>query len=183
MKKRKIDRIIVLGDLKHEFKGINKQEGAETKKLLEILKEKTGKVILIRGNHDNILKPIAKNFGLEIKDYYIENEIAFFHGHKILNELYDKKIKMWITGHIHPAITIKKGIKGEKYKCFLVGKFKDKKIIIMPSFFPLVEGSDVLKNQAISFFKINKNNFGVYVVDDNNRNYYFKKIKDLKKLK
>src|SRR3989338_4376527 len=57
--KRKIKEIVILGDLKHEFSRISRQEWQETLKLIEILQKKR-KLILIKGNHDTILGPIAR---------------------------------------------------------------------------------------------------------------------------
>ena len=56
-------------------------------------------------------------------------------------------------------------MKEEKYKCFLVGKWKNKEIIILPSFFPLIEGSDVsIENTNLDEkFNFNLKNFEVYI--------------------
>ena len=50
-------------------------------------------------------------------------------------------------GHGHPAVSLSEGVKKEKYKCFLVGKYSKagngkRDVIIVLSFFPLVEGTD-----------------------------------------
>ena len=68
-------------------------------------------------------------------------------------------------GHMHPAISIRKHAKEEKYKCFLVGKWKGKAIVILPSFFPLVEGSDVSMEDAnlAREFNFKLSGFDVYV--------------------
>jgi uncharacterized protein len=64
------------------------------------------------------------------------------HGNRDFPEIHEKRVKVWVMGHAHPAVKLSDGVKAEKYKCFLEGRFKGKKIIILPSFFPLVEGSD-----------------------------------------
>src|SRR4030042_5331474 len=56
----KIKEIVVLGDLKHEFGEISEQEWREVKGILDIFKAKAEKVVLIKGNHDTILEPIAE---------------------------------------------------------------------------------------------------------------------------
>ncbi len=58
--------IVINGDLKHEFGEISRQEWHETIAILDLLLEKA-RVILIKGNHDTILEPIAKKKNLEIK--------------------------------------------------------------------------------------------------------------------
>ena len=48
----KCSRIIINGDLKHEFGKINRQEWKETLKFIDYLKERFQEIILIKGNHD-----------------------------------------------------------------------------------------------------------------------------------
>jgi len=138
-----VNEIVLLGDLKHEFGGISNAEWREIKELLDYLKKK-GKVIIVKGNHDKITEVITKQKGLGLVDYYIIDGVAFVHGDRKLeeSEIYDKKIKYWVIGHGHPAIKITDNVKEEKYKCFLVGKYKKKDVIIVPSFFDVNLGSD-----------------------------------------
>jgi len=138
-----IKEIIILGDLKHKFGDITSQEWTKVLDFLDFVAEKCEKITLIKGNHDKVLKPIADIKGLEVKDFYVSGENCFIHGNKIFKECLDKSVKRIILGHKHPAITIREGVKAEIYKCFLVGKWRGKEIIVLPSFFPLVEGTDV----------------------------------------
>jgi len=178
-----IKTIIILGDLKHEFGKISDQEWRETKKIINFLESKVKKIILLRGNHDTILGPIAGDKNLEVKDYYIKDGMAFLHGDKKRIEVLDKKIKKIFLGHMHPAITINKGVKKETYKCFLVGKYKDKEIVILPSFFPLVEGSNILVSNTNLDFKFDLKKFNVYIpVEGENKILDFGKVKDMGEL-
>lgn len=185
--KEKVKEIIILGDLKHEFAGILQQEWREVLDLFDYLKRKMGKggkIIIIKGNHDNYLANIAEKKGVEIKDFYIINNIAFIHGNKIFPEILDLKIKQIFLGHLHPAVSIRKNVKEEKYKCFLVGKFKDKEIIILPSFFPLVEGQDVNRSEIEDTnlaFKPNLSGFEVFIPAED-KVYDFGKLKDVGRL-
>mgnify|MGYP001574584138 CR=1 FL=1 len=81
---------------------------------------------------------------------------------------------------MHPAISIAKNVKKEIYKCFLVGKYKDKEIVILPSFFPLIEGADVNIEDTNLAFKLNLRGFEVYVVGD--KVYDFGKLSKVGKL-
>jgi hypothetical protein len=177
----KIDEIIVLGDLKHEFGIISRQEWRETEKILDFFKKHSKKIILVRGNHDTILEPIAKRKELKIRDYYKKDGICFLHGHKVFSECLDKNSKMLILGHRHPAVTLHDEYKKEKYKCFLVGKWKKKKIIILPSFFPFIEGSDVVNIEDNRMFIPEKNlkGFETYVIGNDKKIYRFGKLKNL----
>lgn len=212
---KKLKEIIILGDLKHEFSEATREEWKEVSELIDYLKKKTEKIILIRGNHDNYLMNIASRLGIEIKDFYTTENYAFIHGDKkafvskndlsnnktekgCLNNngggfdlnnkkqdlLLDKKIKTIFLGHLHPAICIREGAKQETYKCFLVGKFKDKEIIILPSFFPLIEGLDVSRNDLENSnlaYDFDLKNFLVFIPAENSV-LDFGKLKDVGRL-
>jgi len=169
-------RIVVInGDLKHEFGEISKQEWQETLEILDILLKEARKVVLIRGNHDTILEPIARKKRLKVVDYYCVNDICVLHGHKILldKEIYSKKIKTIVIGHEHCAVSIREGVKQELYKCFLKGKWHGKNLVVMPSFFSIYEGSDVRKEKLLSPFLNEKDikNFKVFVLGDKAYNF------------
>jgi uncharacterized protein len=156
MKGRKIKKTIILGDLKHEFGEISDVEWSETLKFLDYLDKKIVKdkietknderIILIRGNHDNILGPIAKKRDVKPVDFYEYKGICFMHGNKLYKKCFEKS-GVLILGHVHPAITLSDDYKKEKYKCFLNGKWKIKKksreVYILPSFSPIGFGYDL----------------------------------------
>ena len=100
------------------------------------------------------------------------------HGDKIPNKELLKDVSTVIIGHEHPAVSIKEGPRAELFKAFLIGKWKDKRIIVLPSFNLVVEGTDVLKERSLSpFLKGGLGKFNVVVVGD--KLYEFGKIKDL----
>jgi len=166
--------IVINGDLKHEFGEISESEWRETLKILDLML-KQSKVVLVKGNHDKSLEPIARKRNLEIVDKYENGEICIIHGDNIIET--DKKIL--IIGHEHPAISLKEDPKVEKYKCFLLGKFKGKKLIVMPSFLPMIEGTDVCQKELLSPYLHQKlGNFEVFIAGD--KTYKFGKLKNLK---
>lgn len=175
--------IVINGDLKHEFASISRQEWQDTLEILDILLKKC-KVILIKGNHDTILEPIARKRGLKVGNFYIANDVAILHGHKILldKEIYAKKIKTIIIGHEHPAVSIREGVKSELYKCFLKGKWHGKNLVVMPSFFSVYEGSDVKKEELLSPFLEERalKNFAVYILDGKGKVYDFGKLRNIR---
>lgn len=170
--------IIINGDLKHEFGEISRQEWRETLEMLDLMLEKA-EVILIKGNHDTILEPIARKKGLEIMGFYCidSSRICILHGDKIRIEKEVNKAKILIIGHEHPAVSLQEGMKSEIYKCFLLGRWKGKKLIVMPSFLPLVEGSDIKKERLLSPYLSDIKNFKIFVLGD--RIYKFGRLKDL----
>lgn len=162
-----VDEIVLLGDVKHAFGRIARQEWNDVLKLIDYFSEKCGKLIIIKGNHDKIVEPILKKReNVKIMDFYLCGELCFLHGDRDFAEIYDKKIKYWVVGHGHPAVKIKEtgGVRIEKYKCFLAGKFKDKKIIVVPSFFSYGEGSDPRENDLRMAWRFNLMDFDVWII-------------------
>jgi len=176
-KKTKPEIIIMLGDIKHEFGTISRQEWRDTLNLLDYLMSKAGKVILIKGNHDTILGPLADKKSLAVREHYLADDYLFCHGHKLIDKKSSefKKAKTIIIGHEHPAIGLRDGPRVEKYKCFLLGNYHGKKLIVMPSFNFVTEGTDVLQENLLSPFIENIHNFEAFVVGD--KTYNFGKIK------
>lgn len=187
--KIKLKKIIVLGDLKHKFGEISDFEWRESIRLLDYFIEKVGRknIILIRGNHDTILKPIAKKRKLQLENFYTYKDIVFMHGDKNYKEiLKDKKIKIFILGHLHPTVTLTDKYKRERYKCFLLGKWKRKIIYILPSFGGAGPGCNLNKEGYFkyvdSLFVEEKSlrNFEIIIYNnENKKEYYFGKLKDL----
>ena len=71
LKGREIEKIVILGDLKHEFGTISEQEWRHTLRLLDYLGQHCREIILIKGNHDTILGPIAQKRSVKIRSYYV----------------------------------------------------------------------------------------------------------------
>ena len=175
--------IIINGDLKHEFGKINRQEWKETLKFIDYLKERFQKIILIKGNHDPLTPIIAQKTGLDVYPHYSTGNFLVMHGDKIPLKWDEIREKNIIIGHEHPSVGIKSGERMEKVKCFLAGDFRDKKMIVMPSFNFITEGSDVLHEKPLSpFLKEAKHKdlevFGV----ENFETFYFGKISHLLKV-
>ena len=184
----KIDKVVFLGDVKHNFGKIDNLELNKIISFLNYIKNKLNniKIIIIRGNHDIFLNFVLKKINLKLKDYYkiiIDNKkYCFLHGDKILNDCLDADFL--ILGHLHPAITINDKYKYEKYKCFLKGEIDGKKIIILPSF------NDIKYGYNLNFIDKNENNlfisnkqlkeFEVIIYNNNEkRDYNFGKLKEL----
>jgi len=170
------NKIIINGDLKHEFGTVLRQEWTEVLQFLDFCLQHCQEVIIIKGNHDPIIKPIAEKRGIQVVKEYLVDDIVIIHGDKLI----ETKARRIIIGHEHPAITIREKSKWEKYKCFLKGKWKGKELIAVPSFNPLLEGTDVLKEELLSPFLENIKNFKVYVISKGEV-FGFGKVKDIAK--
>lgn len=185
-----LKEIVLLGDIKHYFSKILKQELEDLDEILGIMNKKMGaggRIIIIKGNHDKLLSYLIKKYkNVELVDEYVLEEIMFRHGDfldfnnkKQIKE--ENKIEILVIGHYHPSIILSDGVKQEKYKCFLYGKSKEikKKLIIVPSFFPLIEGSDILTEIN---WKIDISEFKIIILDEKGNLYKFGKVKKLKEM-
>jgi putative SbcD/Mre11-related phosphoesterase len=173
----KVNRVIINGDLKHEFGTISNQEWRHTLKVLDFLELHCDEVLIIKGNHDTIIGPIAKKRKVKVVEQFIDKDVIFLHGDKIVD--IPKKVKTIIIGHEHPAVTIKDKVRAELFKCYLVGKFKGKELIVMPSFHFVQEGHDMLKEKVLSpYLKQDLDDFRVLIVSKGV--YDFGKLKGLK---
>ena len=103
------------------------------------------------------------------------------HGDKIPGKELLSQAGTIIIGHEHPAVSVKQGPRVELYKCYLIGKFKRKNLIVQPSLSLITEGTDILKDKQLSpFLKANIDDFFVYAVED--RIYELGKVRDVKRV-
>ena len=180
----KVDRVVLLGDVKHAFNGNSMQEWDDLNKLFEYLEEKCDDVLVCRGNHDNYLLNVSSKFTkVKVEEYFILGNAVFMHGNKDFPEIYGKNVKTWVMGHLHPAVKLREedGVKEEKYKCFLEGEYKHKKIVVLPSFFPVIEGSDVhIEGNLVTCpWDFDIKNWNVHIVADDLEVLDFGKLKNI----
>jgi uncharacterized protein len=144
----KAKRLVIDGDLKHEFGRISFQERRDILKILSKFRTEV-EIIVVRGNHDKTTKPLTDQLNIPLIDAWADGGFYAIHGHELPDEE-DPKFKeahTIIIGHMHPAIRIDDGVRNERYKCFLIDKYKKKRLVVLPSFSTIVEGSDILKVQ------------------------------------
>lgn len=177
-KKDGVKTVILNGDLKHEFGVITNQEWRELRSLFRSLQEKGRIVSIIKGNHDVILSPIAWFENVKIAEHIEFGDILIIHGDKLPKKI-DKKISTIIIGHEHPAVSLQENGRVERFKCFIKGKWKGKNLIITPSFNPMIEGTDLLKERTISpFLKQDLSNFEIWIPGE--EIHYFGRLKNLR---
>jgi len=115
-----VERVVIVGDVKHNFSKLTYQEGKELRELFGYLKSRgIGEIHLVRGNHDNYVGIVASKMDVLMHDEaYVVDDIVFIHGHKSLPD--NMEAKLIIMGHEHPSI----GLRDEigfiaKFSCFL----------------------------------------------------------------
>ncbi len=170
----KIERVVIAGDLKHEFGRNLPYEWEDVEVLLKFLLKEGLDVVVVRGNHDNFLGAILSKFGLNLLDRYDLEGWTVVHGHK------DCDAKRIIMGHEHPAIKIR--IDGVyTFHCFLRIR-TEREVIVLPAFSPLVSGSDVSSCRFLSpiLSNVKCEDVEVYAVDE--EVFYLGTLGDLKEI-
>ena len=179
-KECKIEKIIITGDLRHEFGFVSRQEMNDLSEILSFMKKYYKTIIVVRGNHETMAGFIKNR--TELVDEFFAGGTLFLHGDAIPETAKHKDVKIIVIGHEHPAIKLSDSVTAEKTKIFLKGKWKSKTLIVLPSFNPLTEGTDVSAGKLLSpFLKQNLLNFEAYAVPEEDTVMYFGKLKKLNK--
>ncbi len=110
-------KLVIAGDIKHEFSRLLKQEKLEVAKLLhDAYRAGYKEVIVVRGNHDNFIGPLIENLGGKFVEDLDTSTALITHGHKDV-KCNDKPI---IMGHEHPALQVSIGGAKTKFPVFLI---------------------------------------------------------------
>ncbi len=145
LEKRRAGRIILNGDIKHEFSETSYHEFKEVSDFLGHLKENFPEVVAIKGNHDNYLIRVTKRSGVELLDELELGDYLFLHGHVVPEDFDKSGAKFVIISHEHPSVALfdEIGVK-EKVNCFLYGDMRDgRKILVLPPVSPFAHGYDI----------------------------------------
>ena len=174
VRKYKIDKLIIAGDLKHEF---SKNLPYEWRDIEKFLNEVEARVEVVRGNHDNYLSAILSKFNVPLVDEIKIGDWKVVHGH------FNCEGKKIIMGHEHP--TVKSRIEGAIYTfpCFLRIAIDDRIVIVLPAFSPFLAGSNVLEIDSFLspiLSKVDLSSVEVYGIAD--EIYYLGRIGDLKSI-
>jgi putative SbcD/Mre11-related phosphoesterase len=176
-------RLLINGDLKHEFSRPTLQEIREIKEFLEFAKNIFKEIIIVKGNHDNYILNILEEMEFPIYDpYYEEKGYCFFHGDK---EIDLPECKYLIIGHEQPMILLKHGFDKLKVKALLIGEYNRKTLIVLPAFSTIASGSEINvlnKDELLSpiLKKCDVDNFDVYAIEEEFDTFYLGKLKGLR---
>ncbi len=128
-------RIVLLGDIKHDFKRTRYEGKEEVRRVIDLL-QGAADVICVKGNHDNFLQNVLYDTGIMAVDYVDICGFRMEHGHV------DTGKRPVIIGHEHPSVRIAGAVSGGvKIQCFL--HMEKEGIIVIPPFSPLSSGSDL----------------------------------------
>jgi len=145
----KPSRVIINGDIKHEFGRLLRQEREEVIKLVEFLRSnKIHYITVVRGNHDNFISYILEKLGVGFVDVLTLNSIVLTHGHLDL-EPNLLKGELIIIGHEHPAVILRDELgTAHKFSCLAIGELNTgQKVLIMPSLSIYAAGNVLTPNR------------------------------------
>ncbi|MCL2148417.1 MAG: metallophosphoesterase [Methanomassiliicoccaceae archaeon] len=129
------ERVVLLGDIKHDFKRSRREAAEEVRRIIRLLAEASD-VIVIKGNHDNFLQNILSDMGLMAADYIDLGGFRMEHGHV------DTGVRPVVIGHEHPSVRIPGAVSGGmKIHCFV--HQREDGVIVLPPFSPFSAGNDL----------------------------------------
>ena len=129
------ETIVLLGDIKHDFRRAKFEGKEEVRRILDLILG-AADVILIKGNHDNYLQNIVSDYGLQAVDYVDIGGYRLEHGHV------DSGVRPVIIGHEHPSVRIAGALSGGvKVQCFMYARKEGGRVI--PPFSYLSSGNDL----------------------------------------
>jgi len=184
------ERLIILGDLKHNIPMISWQEYREIPGFIERLSQYAD-VALVKGNHDGAIEKITPNLKV-LRELPVNGEVLLLHGHaKPSNLDYD----YLIIAHNHPCIEFRGEfgygvtesawirLNFKKEYLSTIDIQKNPEIIIMPAFNDLIYGMpfNARKSRELigPFFRnrlVELSDARVFLLDST----YIGRIKDLK---
>ena len=175
------ERIVINGDMKHEFSRNFGQEWDEVENVLDAL-EGVPEIIVVRGNHDNFLVNMLARRDIELVEHYElpSGIFSFIHGHKPF-----PAEGISVFAHEHPVVRFVDEVGAMiSLPCFLHDP--GNRYMLMPAFSPLASGTNVLSpeecymNPALK--EMNTNDARVYAIHERVL-WDFGRVEDLRRLK
>ena len=130
------ERVVLLGDVKHDFKRAGFEEKREVRRVISLLAE-AAETVVIKGNHDNYIQNIIADQGILALDHIDIMGFRLEHGHV------DSGVRPVIIGHEHPSVRIPGSVGGGmKIQCFVHAR--NDGVIVLPPFSPFSSGNDLV---------------------------------------
>jgi len=164
-------KVILLGDVKHEFGRPGEAEWYAVKKFIKALREAGCEPEVVRGNHDNYIIYVLNELGIKLHDPSLRlGDHYLMHGHQDLQDDF-KDARYIFMGHEHPAITVKDdvGVK-HRFKAFLSGTINNITATVLPSVSPLSYGNPMNEMYKTEYMtpllrKYGTDNFTPYLIE------------------
>lgn len=132
-------RVVLLGDVKHDFKRTEFEEKKEVRRIVGLLVE-AAETVIVKGNHDNYIQNIIGDLGILAVDHINIMGFRLEHGHV------DSGVRPVIIGHEHPSVRIPGAMGGGiKIQCFVHAKKEG--VIVLPPFSPFSSGNELVLDE------------------------------------
>lgn len=147
------EKLVILGDIKHNIPKTSKQEWSEIPDLIRAVQEFVDEVEILPGNHDGgIRRMVTDDVHIGIPKGTTIGEVGLFHGHAWPSEKVMKS-RVAITAHNHPVVVFvdKLGMRTSK-RCWMRTNFRRKserypkmpgELIMMPAYNEFCGGTPV----------------------------------------
>jgi len=132
------DRLVVAGDLKHNFSRNLVQEWQDVSRFVRSLSG-LAPLVVVKGNHDNFLGSILRELGTPLVMETESGGIRIAHGHTGVPSAVPT-----VMGHLHPSIGLRDGVGASvKDRCFLYSE-RDR-MLILPALSLVASGLEVVE--------------------------------------
>lgn len=164
--KYKINKLVLLGDVKHRF---DLRDADLVRWFMKRVKEMFEDITIVGGNHDKGLG-LLKDIGVNIVDKMELGNYVLEHGDKL-----EPNDKVLIIGHEHPVIELGDYFRSARYICFL--DFGN--VILMPAFNNISPGNNVLAYRFSSKYLNDKKWDAKVYVSDETSVYYAGTLREI----
>ena len=131
-------KVVVAGDLKHNFSRNLQQEWQDVRSFVALL-EDMAPLEVVKGNHDNYLGLILRECGAKLRFLEVfQGKVRIVHGHKG-----ERTNGPTVMGHIHPSIRLMDDVGASvKDHCFLYDG--EHEILVLPALSIVAPGMDII---------------------------------------
>ena len=121
-----VDRLVIIGDVKHQVPGSTKQEHVEVPRFFNGLLNHYPKIDLVKGNHDtDIERMLPSRVVVHDQGGFVLDDVGFVHGHAWPSEE-TMSSRLLVMGHNHPAVIFEDGLHHNQVeRCWVRCRFKD----------------------------------------------------------
>jgi len=120
-----VDRLVVIGDVKHQVPGSTKQEHIEVPRFFNGLLNHYPRIDLVKGNHDtDIERMLPSRVTVHDQGGFVLDDVGFVHGHAWPSEEV-MNTRLLVMGHNHPAVIFEDGLHHNQVeRCWVRCRFK-----------------------------------------------------------
>jgi uncharacterized protein len=120
-----VDRLIIVGDVKHQVPGSTRQEHLEVPRFFNSLLNFYPRIDLVKGNHDtDVERMLPSRVTVHDQGGMTLEDVGFVHGHAWPSpEVMEGRLL--VMGHNHPAVIFEDGLhQNQVERCWLRCRFK-----------------------------------------------------------